>query len=234
MTAERGAPASPAGEPASDRTPFAAGTEPVAEPVAAVVTETTVPPPGAGSRRSRRQAGGGRRRRAWIEWPLLIGAAVVAAILIRTFVLQTFWIPSGSMMNTLVRNDRVVVNKLSYKFHDIHRGDVVVFHKPPNLNVDDEDLIKRVVGVAGDTVEAHGGFVYRDGKKQTEKYVDKDCGSRPTSDFGPITVPKGDIWVMGDNRCNSSDSRVFGPIKTKLVIGHAFVLIWPISRWDWL
>lgn len=170
---------------------------------------------------------------------MLLVTAVVAAILIRTFVLQTFWIPSGSMTDTLQRNDRVIVSKLSYDLHGIHRGDVVVFHRPANLQIPEEDLIKRVIAVDGDRVAAHDDALYLNGTRQRESYVDKDCGVDAqgygkTDDFGPYVIPKGRIWVMGDNRCGSSDSRVFGPVRTDLVIGHALMLVWPLSRWDWL
>jgi signal peptidase I len=168
------------------------------------------------------------RRRRLMEWPIVIVAAVVVALVVRTFVFETFYIPSLSMANTLQVNDRVIVNKLSYKFHSIHRGDVVVFRKPPNLQLNDEDLIKRVIGLPGEQISGHDGSVYVDGRKLTEPYVNPACGG--TSDFNPVTVPKDDIFVMGDNRCNSEDSRVFGPISQDLVVGHAFVRVWPLSR----
>jgi signal peptidase I len=136
------------------------------------------------------------------------------------------------MHETLLEGDRVLVNKVSYHLHDVHRGDVVVFRRPPDFPVDDDDLIKRVVAVPGETVEAHGGKVYVDGAPLTEPYVEPAC--RGTSDFPQVTVPPGKLWVMGDNRCNSSDSRVFGPIDEKLVVGRAFVLAWPVGRLSWL
>jgi len=173
-----------------------------------------------------------RTRRRRLEWPFLIVFALLSAYLIRAYVVQTFYIPSGSMHETLLEGDRVLVNKVGFHLHDVHRGDVVVFRRPPDFPVEDEDLIKRVVALPGETVEAHGRQVYVDGKQLTEPYVDPLCGG--TQDFPPVTVPAGDLWVMGDNRCNSSDSRVFGPISENLLVGRAFVLAWPFSRLSWL
>jgi signal peptidase I len=163
---------------------------------------------------------------------LLIVFAVISAFLIRQYVVQTFYIPSASMHETLVEGDRVLVNKVGYHLHDINRGDVVVFRKPPNLNVSEDDLIKRVVALPGETVEGRGGKVYINGAPLAEPYVEPLCHG--TGQFAKVTVPAGMLWVMGDNRCNSSDSRVFGPIDENLVVGRAFVLAWPFDRLSWL
>jgi signal peptidase I len=172
-----------------------------------------------------------RRRR--LEWPLLIVFALVSAYLIRAYVVQTFYIPSASMHETLIEGDRVLVNKISYRVHDVHRGDVIVFTKPPKLVADEDDLIKRVVGLPGETVEGRGGKIYINGAPLTEPYVAPSC-SVATSDFAPVRVPAGDLWVMGDNRCNSSDSRYFGVIGENTVVGRAFVLVWPVGRFSGL
>ena len=175
------------------------------------------------------------RNRRWLEWPILIGAAVGVAILLRVFVLQSFWIPSDSMNDTLKKGDRVVVSKLSYKIHSIHRGDVIVFSKPSTWNVPDEDLIKRVIAVGGDTVSGSpDGAVYVNGKK-----IKKGAAKFTTPCFAPLgfaerKIPAHQLWVMGDNRCDSSDSRFNATVPTKDVIGHAVVLFWPFSRFDWL
>jgi len=173
-----------------------------------------------------------RARRKALEWPFLIVFAVVSAFLIRQYVVQTFYIPSASMHETLIEGDRVLVNKVGYHLHDIHRGDVVVFAKPANLNVSEDDLIKRVVALPGETVEGRGGKVYVNGAPLDEPYVEPLCHG--TGDFAKVTVPAGKLWVMGDNRCNSSDSRVFGPIDEQLVVGRAFVIAWPFDRLSWL
>ncbi len=163
-----------------------------------------------------------------MEWPVLVGLALLVALVVRTFVLQSFYIPSGSMFDTLKINNRVVVNKISYHLHAVHRGDVVVFNRPKNVNISDKDLIKRVIGLPGDVLSAHGGSVYVGSRRLSEPYVKKSCHG--TADFGPVTVPKHDIFVMGDNRCDSYDSRYFGAIPQSLIVGRAFLLIWPLSR----
>jgi signal peptidase I len=173
-----------------------------------------------------------RARRRMLEWPFLVVLALLSAFLIRSFVVQTFFIPSGSMHETLLEGDRVLVNKVGYHLHEVNRGDVVVFRRPPNFPVQDEDLIKRVVALPGETVQARDGQVYVDGQPLGEPYVERRC--RGTDDFPPVTVPAGTLWVMGDNRCNSSDSRVFGPVSRDLVVGRAFVLAWPFDRLSWL
>jgi len=167
-----------------------------------------------------------------LEWPFLIVFALLSAFLIRTYAVQTFFIPSGSMHETLLEGDRVLVNKFGYHLHAVHRGDVVVFRRPPNFPVDDQDLIKRVVALPGETVEAHGRHVFVNGRPLTEPYVEAAC--QGTEDFQRMRVPTGHLWVMGDNRCDSSDSRVFGPIEEDLVVGRAFLLVWPPARVAWL
>jgi len=170
--------------------------------------------------------------RSMIEWVLVVTGALAVALIIRTFFLAAFWIPSESMVSTLEKGDRVLVNKLSYKLHDIHRGDVVVFKRPPGeKDPAVKDLIKRVIGLPGEVVEGKDGHVVVDGKVLDEPYVDPGI---TTSTFGPTTVPADFIWVMGDNRSNSFDSRNFGAIAQNLVVGRAFVRVWPLSRLGWL
>jgi signal peptidase I len=172
------------------------------------------------------------KRSRW-EWVIVLGAAVLIAVLLRTFVVQTFYIPSESMVPTLQKNDRVVVNKLSYKLHEIKRHDIVVFTTPPMVNPEFKDLVKRVIGLPGDKVQGKKGRLYVNGKVQDEDYL--PAGDDGTTDaFGPITVPPDTVWVMGDNRRNSEDSRVFGPIPQNTIVGRVFVRIWPPSRVDLL
>jgi len=167
-----------------------------------------------------------RRKRATIEWIVLIGAALIIALVIKTFLFQAFYIPSESMVPTLKVGDRVLVNKLSYDLHDVHRGDIVVFKAPPEARSDGiEDLVKRVVGLPGDTVEARDdGRVYVNGKRLDESYLPE--GTR-TTNLPATKVPAGHLFMMGDNRSASRDSRYFGPIKQSAVIGRVFVRIWP-------
>ncbi|MBV8162309.1 MAG: signal peptidase I [Acidimicrobiia bacterium] len=166
--------------------------------------------------------------RSAIEWVVIVAAALLAALLIKTFLLQAFYIPSDSMNPTLVQRDRVLVNKLSYHFHDVHRGDIVVFSRPPGENDPQiKDLIKRVIGLPGDTIEGRDGQILINGRVLHEPYT---ATNSPMSDFSPRTVPAGHYFVMGDNRGNSKDSRVFGPISKSLIVGRAFIRVWPISK----
>jgi signal peptidase I len=204
-----------------------------------------------------------KQRSFWKELPLLIGIALILALLIKTFLVQAFSIPSESMQETLQKGDRVLVDKLTPWFGaEPERGEVVVFHDPggwlidthvaePNVvqkalsfiglmpSVEDKDLIKRVIAVGGDTVECKaGGSVKVNGHALDDKsYISPQgtpCDDKP---FGPLKVPDGKIWVMGDNRRNSLDSRYHQDIKgggmvdNEEVVGRAVVVAWPISRW---
>lgn len=157
----------------------------------------------------------------------MIGAAVIVALIIKVVAIQAFFIPSGSMEPLLTDGDRVVVNKLAYKFGDLDRGDVVVFKAPPGeLDPAITDLVKRVVALEGDTVEGKDGVLYVNNKPQDEPYTD----AKPTEDFDKTTIPKGMFWAMGDNRTNSSDSRDFGAVSENLIVGKVDVLVWPLDR----
>jgi signal peptidase I len=168
---------------------------------------------------------------------MLLGATVVLVLILRSFVVASFYIPSESMEPTLhgcatCEPDRVLVDKLSYKFTSIDRKDVVVFTKPDNLAVNDKDLIKRVIGLPGDTVAGHDGAVYVNGQKLSEPYVMADCHG--TVAFAAVRVPADEYFVMGDNRCNSTDSRIFGTIERSTIVGRAFAIVWPFKRLRWL
>ena len=157
--------------------------------------------------------------------------AVILALFVRTFVVQAFRIPSDSMVPTLVQGDRVLVNKLSYDAHDLNRGDVVVFSRPPGLPAgpdEPEDLIKRVIGLPGDELVTRDGDVYVNDRLLSEPYLPEGTASYGLDQ--PITVPDDQVFVMGDNRENSTDSRVFGPVDTDSVIGRAFMVMWPPGR----
>jgi signal peptidase I len=164
-----------------------------------------------------------------IEWVAIIGGAFLAALLIKTFLLQAFFIPSASMETTLMKGDRVLVNKLSYDLHDLHRGDIVVFERPPGEEDQQiHDLIKRVIGLPGDTIEARDdGRIYIDDKPLDEPYLK---AGTVTDRLPRQTVPEGQVFVMGDNRGDSKDSRFFGAIDQSLIVGRAFIRVWPPSR----
>ncbi|HEX6075081.1 MAG TPA: signal peptidase I [Micromonosporaceae bacterium] len=200
--------------------------------------------------------------------PLLLLAAFLIAVLIRTFLLQAFYIPSGSMEHTLDVGDKVLVNKVVYDVRDPVRGEIVVFrgtdrwapeHQEPPTGFGgrigrtlgdlvgfgqpgEKDFIKRVIAVSGDTVACcdAGGRVTVNGHPLRESYIFEDalddvppsateCRSR---EFKPVTVPPGHIFVLGDHRIVSQDSRCQGPVPIENVIGRAFLVVWPAGRWD--
>ncbi|MFN2607425.1 MAG: signal peptidase I [Acidimicrobiales bacterium] len=184
-----------------------------------------------------------------MELPVMVALAVLVAFVVKTFVAQAYYIPSGSMIPQLEVNDRVVVSKLAYHFHDPRRGDIVVFDAPGPRPPDresvpargvravlqaiglsapsTEEYIKRVVGLPHDRVEARGGRVLVDGRALVEPYLPP---GDVTADFGPVDVGAGQLLVLGDNRGNSADSRSFGPIGRSTVVGRAIVRMWPPGR----
>ncbi|HEX4863876.1 MAG TPA: signal peptidase I [Acidimicrobiales bacterium] len=171
---------------------------------------------------------GRRSRKVLVEWLVILAIAVLAAFLIRSFAIEPFFIPSGSMEPTLQIGDRVLVNKLSYDLHSVHRGDIVVFKKPANdYSPGVKDLIKRVIGLPGETISAHDGVVFIDSRKLSEPWLPK---GETTGSFPPMLIPHGEYFMMGDNRGDSADSRIIGPVTDKLFIGRAFVRVWPLSR----
>lgn len=179
-----------------------------------------------------------RAARSTIEWIIIICAALLVAFVVKTFLIQAFYIPSASMDPTLEIKDRVLVNKMSYRLHDINRGDIVVFERPECDTSDPaiKDLIKRVVALGGERVEGRDGTVFVDGNRLNEPYLPDGVS---TGDFGPVEVPEGHIWVMGDNRSNSKDSRFLcnsgpTPIEEDDVVGRAFVRVWPFGKFDLL
>ncbi len=173
-----------------------------------------------------------RRQRQVVEWVVLIAAALGIALVIKTFLFQAFYIPSTSMVPTLKVGDRVLVNKLSYHLHDVHRGDIVVFGAPPGTETAQiKDLVKRVVGLPGETLEGRGdGHVYINGRMLSEPYLH----GVPSKTFGPVQIPAHSYYVLGDNRQASKDSTVFGPISRSKIVGRVFVRIWPINHLGFL
>lgn len=200
------------------------------------------------------------------ELPIILVAALLLSLLIKTFLVQAFYIPSGSMQQTLLVGDRVFVNKLTTRFGEIHRGDIVVFRDPGGWLTDEpsapaptgvrgtireglqfvglapaatgDDLIKRVVGLPGDTVQGRGGKVYVNGVALDEPYVFP--GNSPSENNFSAKVPAHKLWVMGDHRGISLDSRAHqsqkggGFVPQSDVVGRAFVVVWPVSRFGLL
>lgn len=186
----------------------------------------------------------------WLELPGLLLTALAVAVLVKTFLVQPFYIPSESMYPTIEINDRVIVNKLAYRVGEPEMGDIVVFLNPSLTDEElqesfpeavirsvleavgvrsrpEEDLIKRVVATEGESVAVSGGLLEVDGVPYTEPYLASDRGM---GDFGPETVPEDHVFVMGDNRGSSLDSRSFGPVPEEEIIGQAVVRIWPLDR----
>lgn len=193
------------------------------------------------SRRRRLEGLFGPRGAAVVEWIVVIVGAILLALVVKLFLLQAFYIPSLSMYPTLHEGDRVLVNKLSYHLHDVNRGDVIVFERPPSETSSNiPDLIKRVIGLPGESVTFVDGSVYINGKRLDESYLpdgtvtsSANAPNKCTVD-APCIVPDGQVWVMGDNRGDSKDSRYFGPIEQSSIVGRAFVTVWPLGRFGLL
>ncbi len=221
-------------------------------------------PQTAGSGGSRRRhAGPAKKRSFWREFPILVVVALLLAVIIKTYAIQAFFIPSGSMQNTLAINDRVLVNKLVYDTRSIHRGDIVVFNgdgswDPGSVPTSEnflvkfydgfasmfgfghpgDILIKRVIGLPGDKVaccDAQGRVTVNGVALSEGSYLYP--GNAPSEVRFSIQVPPGRLWVMGDHRLISDDSRDHlgdpggGTVPESAVVGRAFVIIWPVNRW---
>lgn len=159
----------------------------------------------------------------WREIIESVVLAVILAAVIRIWLLEPFYIPSPSMEPTLYPKDRIIVNKIIYKFRPPERGDVVVFKYPLDPQ---RDFIKRVIAFEGETVEVRNNYVFINGKRLDEPYLPHEI----VADFEPFRVPKNHIFVMGDNRNNSDDSRIWGPLNKKLLVGKALCIYWPPDR----
>jgi signal peptidase I len=245
---ERTAPRDePVGEPSDSASP---AEEPgSAEPSGSTMAPTAEP---SGSRTKTAEKRGGGVLGFFKELPGLIIIAFALALIIKTFLIQAFFIPSQSMVPTLKVGDRVLVNKLVYDFGEPQHGDVIVFENPslvePHRNVFEavwhwlieglgfstdptKDFIKRVIGLPGDTVEMKNGKVFVNGSVVPEPYI-RNPGAQ---DFPSTVVEPDRVFVMGDNRPNSQDSRsALGQIPMDKIVGKAFVLLWPPSRIEWL
>ncbi|MHB1087966.1 MAG: signal peptidase I [Acidimicrobiales bacterium] len=195
------------------------------EPVSALDTNSEIEDVAPARRRK-------SRRRAFIEWLVILVVAVSVSMLVRTYGIQQFSIPSGSMIPTLDIGDRILVNKLGVEFGTINRGDIVVFRHPPKALTTcappvEPIFIKRVIGLPGDVITSKGSTVYVDGKALKQTW-------QTTSPFGPaigrVVVPANHYFMMGDNRGESCDSRYWGTVPRSDIIGKAFLRIWPFNR----
>ena len=177
------------------------------------------------------------------DWIIVLVVALVVALVIRTYVLQQFYISGPSMETTLYQPNRVLVNKLSYRLHEVNRGDVVVFDRVTSNGetIQHDDLIKRVIGLAGEKISISKCVVYVNKVALKEPYLD----SRDTEqddliercrqpEMAEVVVPAKQVFVLGDNRPQSMDSRMFGAVDKNRIVGRAFVVLWPLSRWRWL
>ncbi len=184
-----------------------------------------------------------KKARTALEWLVVIVGALLVAFLIKTFLMQAYYIPSSSMTPTLQVGDRVLVNKLSYDFGDISRGDLVVFKKPQTRYEESADLIKRVIATEGELIEIVDGEIFITEYQSSERKLLKEpylSNGITTSGFADTSrcetatensclVPRDHVFVMGDNRAGSRDSRYFGPVSERNVIGRAFIRIWPLA-----
>ena len=179
---------------------------------------------------------------AVVEIVTTVVLAVVLYVVIQTFVVQTYRVEQNSMENTLLPNQHLLIDKLTPRFDTYSRGDIVVFHPPASQKgdisrscaggkyADDETpFIKRVIGVPGDTVEVKNGAVYINNVKLNEPYINPDGDTQPLTDVSSWTVPDGCLFVMGDHRSASEDSRAFGMVESGEVIGRAWLRFWPIN-----
>jgi signal peptidase I len=191
-----------------------------------------------------------RRGSFWRELPILLGVAILVAVLVRAFVLQTFYIPSPSMEHTLNVLDRVLVNKLVYDFREPRRGEIIVFKAPQDWQsgAEGEDFIKRIIGTGGDHVvccDSQERLIVN-GRSLDEPFIYKDADGTPdpaADEPFNITVPAGRLWVMGDHRSASGDSLEHweqtqniqeATIDQKSIVGRAFTIFWPVGRSTWL
>jgi signal peptidase I len=177
------------------------------------------------------------------DWIIVLVVALVVALGIRTYVLQQFYISGPSMETTLYQPNRVLVNKLSYRLHDVNRGDVVVFDRVTSNgeSIQHDDLIKRVVGLPGEKISISKCIVYVNKVALKEPYLDgrdteqDDLVERCRQpEMAEVVVPAKQVFVLGDNRPQSMDSRMFGSVDKNRIVGRAFVVLWPLSRWRWL
>lgn len=184
-----------------------------------------------------------RAARVIFSYGLSALIAILVAVVLQSFVIKPYLIPSTSMADTLVPGQRILVDRLVYRFAAVHRGDIIVFRAPQPPH---ETMIKRVVGLPGDLLSIRDGRLFVNGSRAPDAFVDKVAGSteptmppdpntilnpgEPWSLYRPYRVPAGHYFVMGDNRTDSSDRRFWGPVPRAAIIGQAVLTYWPLSR----
>jgi signal peptidase I len=208
----------------------------------ASTADQTGPAGPGGSAASGRPPAPGRaagRGRALAETAVVIVVVLLLAMGVRTFAFQTYWIPSTSMVPTLQVNDRILVQKAFFNWHDLHQGDIVVFAKPPRDHCGgpaDDDLVKRVIALPGQTIYSAGNALYVNGRRLAEPYLPRiDPLGPPIPDASrahPFRVPAGEFYLLGDNRQISCDSRFWGPVKGSSIVGRVILLLWRDNRPD--
>jgi len=184
--------------------------------------------------RERRRGGRGSRSALGGLIELVLTVAIAFALVffvVRPFIVMSYFTPTESMVPTIAaETDRVLVNKFVYRFEEPERGDVVVLEDPDG---GDQPLLKRVVGLPGEEIRVQNGLLFVNDTVVREGYLNVDAVPDPSS-YGPTTVPEGHVFVMGDNRGSSQDSRVYGPVPQENLEGEAFVRFWPPNRLAWL
>ena len=159
------------------------------------------------------------------EWAIIILAAFVMSLLLRNFLVDSRIVPTGSMIPTIQEQDRVLVDRLFYKWDTLERGDIIVFAAPEEAG-ENKDLVKRLIGLPGEEVEIRNGRVWIDGKSLNEPYLAEPINYK----YGPITVEEGNYFVLGDNRNWSKDSHYWGLLDQKNVIGRVWIRYWPFNN----
>ena len=160
------------------------------------------------------------------EWIVIIVVAFVLSLVIRNFVIDTRIVPTGSMLPTIQLDDRLIVDRLFYKFDMINRGDIVVFKSTKDMVSEEEDLVKRVIGLPGEEIQIKNGKVFVNGKALYEPYI----AEAPAYEYGPVTVPPNSYFMLGDNRNDSKDSHIWGFVDSDLILGRVWIRYWPLDR----
>lgn len=160
-----------------------------------------------------------------MEWVVIIAVAFVLSIIIRNYAIDTRIVPTGSMLPTIQLNDRLIVDRIFYKFDDFKRGDIIVFEAPETSD-EELDLVKRLIGLPGEKVEIKNGKVFIEDKPLNEPYIMEP----PNYEYGPVTVPEDSYFMLGDNRTASKDSHIWGFVPSDKILGRVWIRYWPLNK----